>query len=173
MVEDIEDVADIVDGAVDEKEVQTLKDIKEHLQDEVLLRTHKAVDPIYVGHIESLNDGHCIVSYVTTEMMVADSERMVHSGFISMSAEYTALCAVNEPNGMMFHMDATYFAAARVGDEIMFEARVRHVEGRKREVDVVGKIDSIKIYACRATIVIPEYHPLKIKLHDVAGIKVH
>ena len=173
MVEELEDVENEEASQPSEidEEQKSIEALKASLEEEVLLRTHKQLDPIYVGHIESLSEGHCIVSFVTTEMMKADNEKMVHSGFLSMSAEYAALCAVNEPNVMMFHMDATYFACARVGDEVMFEARVRHVEGRKREIDVVGKIDSIKIYSCRATVVIPEYHPLKIQLHDVAGVK--
>lgn len=135
----------------------------------IRVKTHTKIDSNYVGHVEKLTYENSIVSLVTTAMMSADDQDLVHSGFIGSAAEYTALVVVNEPNGMVFSVNAQYYACARAGDEIKFTGKVRHSDNRKREVHVVGNINAIKIYDAKIVILIPEYHPLKIKLLDVAG----
>ena len=150
-------------------DAEILKQVEE--KEEMRLKTHEQIDKAYVGNIETLSRGHCRVSLVTTEWMTVDNEHMVHSGFINMSAEFTALAAINEPNGMLMHNDATYLSPIRMDEELVFEAIVRHTDGRKREVDVTGHFNDIKVYESRMTITITEYHPLKIKLGDVAGVK--
>ena len=137
--------------------------------DGIRIKTHTELDPAYVGHVEHITTEKCVISLVTASMMTADSEKLVHSGFIGSAGEYAALLVVNEPNGMVFSVIAQYFACARAGDEVKFTAIVRHSDNRKRDVEVVGHIGEIKIYEAKIVIVIPEYHPLKIKLLDVAG----
>ena len=139
------------------------------LDDDIRVKTHIELDASYVGHIENLTIDECVTSLKTTSEMVADSQKLIHSGFIGSAAEYAALVVVNEANGMVFSVNSQYYACARSGDEITFTAKVRHSENRKREVDVVAKIHAIKIYEAKIIIVIPEYHPLKIQLLDVAG----
>ena len=139
--------------------------------EELRLKTHEHIDRAYVGNIETLRHGHCRVSLVTTEWMTVDNEHMVMSGFINMAAEFSALAAINEPNAMMMHNDATYLSPVRMDEEIVFDAKVRHTDGRKREVDVIGHFKEIKVYESRMTITITEYHPLKIKLSDIAGVE--
>ncbi len=139
--------------------------------EELRLKTHEQIDKAYVGNIETLKRGHCRVSLVTTEWMTVDKEDMVHSGFINMSAEFAAIAAINEPNAMIMFNEASYLAPIRMDEEIVFDAKVRHTDGRKREVDVVGHFKDIKVYESRMTITITEYHPLKIKLNEVAGVK--
>ncbi len=143
----------------------------ELIEVDVRLKTCLDLDPLQVGHLEVLKDNRCKISLVTTKSMQADHEHMVHSGYIAAAAEYAALAAINEPNGMIFSVSSHYLACARVGDEITIDAHVRHIDTRKRDVDVVAKINSIKIYDARIVVVIPEYHPLKIRLMDVAGVK--
>jgi len=140
-------------------------------EDTIRVRSHTDLDPSYVGHVESLSTESCVVLMKTSKLMNADSQALVHSGFIGSAAEYTALVVVNDPNGMIFSVNSQYFACARVGDEVKFTAKVKHTDNRKREVDVIGKIDAIKIYEAKMIIVVPEYHPLKIQLLDVAGAK--
>ncbi|MDH5464410.1 MAG: hypothetical protein OEW60_02215 [Thiovulaceae bacterium] len=149
-------------------DAEILKEVE--AKEEMRLKTHELIDKAYVGNIETLSRGHCRVSLVTAEWMTVDSEHMVMSSFINMSAEFTALAAINEPNGMIMTVDAAYLAPIRMEEEIIFDATVRHTDGRKREVDVVGKFNDIKVYESRITITITEYHPLKIKLNDVAGV---
>lgn len=137
--------------------------------DGIRVKTHTDVDPSYVGHVEKLTEDTSVISLITTNIMSADSQGLVHSGFIGSAGEYAAQVVVNEPNGMVFSVNAQYYACARAGDEIKFTAKVRHSDNRKREVKVIGKISAIKVYDATIVIVIPEYHPLKIQLLDVAG----
>lgn len=163
-----------IETAIDEEiELQSEKPLsaKEFIDhdSDIRIRTSVELDPVYSGHIETLTEEECKTSLVTTKLMSADNQHMVHSGFISSAAEYAALVVVNEPNGMVYSMNGEHFACARVGDEVRFSAHVRHVDSRKREVEVKARIEAIKIYSAKITIVIPEYHPLKIHLLDVSG----
>lgn len=137
--------------------------------DEIRVRTTTELDTMYSGHIDSLTPETAVVSLITSKMMMADKEEMVHSGFIGSACEYAALLVVNEPNGMIYSVNSQYFSCVRVGEEVKITASVRHMDSRKREIDVVAKMDSIKVYEAKINIVIPEYHPLKIHLLDIAG----
>jgi acyl-CoA thioesterase len=161
-------------AAVVEEEVENPKDASDtyefvDLDDELRVRTHTELDPNQVGHVDHLNPDESRITLTTSRSMHADMENLVHSGYIGSSAEYAALIAVNEPNAMIYSVSSQYFACARVGDDVSYKATVKHSEGRKRDVTVVGKIESIKVYEAHIVVIIPEYHPLKIKLLDIAG----
>ena len=140
-----------------------------NLDDELRVRTHVELDPNLVGRVDHLNEDESHTTLNTTKAMHADEERLVHSGFIGSSAEYAALIAVNEPNAMIYSVSSQYFSCARVGEDVTFKATVQHTEGHKRNVTVIGSIESIKVYRANIIVIIPEYHPLKIKLLEIAG----
>ncbi len=52
----------------------------------------------------------------------------------------------------------------KFGDEVNFVARVRHKEGRKRNVYVEGHVLDIKVFQGEFKTVITERHVLKLKL---------
>lgn len=164
-----------MEAAIDEEiemksELFSAQDLVD-IDSDIRIRTSTELDPIYSGHIEVLTEDECQTSLITSKLMSADSQHMVHSGFISSAAEYAALVLINEPNGMVYGIQGEHFACARVGDEVRFTAQVRHIDSRKREVEVKARIEAIKIFSAKITIVIPEYHPLKIHLLEVAGAK--
>lgn len=156
----------------DEEAAPTPEELAQLLADEEeILRTHDEVDPLLVGIIDSLGNGQCKTIFKTNAHMIADKEKLIHNGFIGAAGEYAAIAAINDPMGIVYSQQATYYAPVRVGDEIQFQATARHMDGRKREVDVVGNVGDIKVYEARFTVLVHEYHPLKIKLMDVAGLK--
>lgn len=158
-------------AVIDEEESLTPEELAAILgEDEQVLLTHDELDSLFVGNIDTLGNGKCQTTLITNSNMIADSERLVHNGFIGSAGEYAAVAAVNEPLGVVYSQITTYFAPVRVGDEVKFTATARHLEGRKREVDVAAHIGDIKVYESRITILVHEYHPLKIKLMDVAGV---
>ena len=163
MVDDVEAAIDEEIAAAKSDDTYELIDL-----DEVKVKTHVDIDPHLVGHVDQLSEAEAITTLITSKTMNADGEHLVHAGFISSAGEYAALVAVNEINAMVYSVSSQHFACARVGDAVKFIAKVRHLEGRKRDVDVIGKIDSIKIFQSHIVIVIPEYHPLKIRLLDIA-----
>ncbi|GEM_PF-793599 len=135
---------------------------------EEILKSHTLLEENYVGTIEHLSAGLCQTSFMTRSFMQADNDKMVFSGFIAAAAEYAAMAAINEPNAMMLFSQSKHLSPVRVGDEIKFEAKVKHNEYRKRDIDVVGRISSIKVFMAHITVVITDYHPLKVNLADVA-----
>ena len=164
MVEDIEaEIDQEIATANSKDQAYDLIDL-----DDVKIKTHTEIDPHIVGHVDEITEEIVHTTLITSKMMHADGESLVHSGFIGSAGEYAALAVVNEVNGMVYSVNSQYFACARVGDSVKYKATVRHIEGRKRDVDVIGKIDAIKIYEAHIVVVIPEYHPLKIKLLDIA-----
>ena len=134
------------------------------------LQTHTRLDEGYVGSIEHLSSGHCVTSLMTHSFMQADNQKMVFSGFIAAAAEYAAIAAVNEPNVIMLACESNYLAPVRLGEELRFEARVKHNDMRKREINVIAFSNNVKVYIARISVVVTEYHPLKIRLQDVAKL---
>lgn len=132
------------------------------------LNTHVELDSLYVGVIEELSIGGAKTNFISSEFMKVDGQNMLFSGFVNAAAEYAAVCAVNDENTMVTKVKTIYFAPVRLGEEIHFEALVKHHESRKQDVTVIGYIEKIKVYKAVITVVITEYHPLQIKLMDVA-----
>jgi hypothetical protein len=58
-----------------------------------------------------------------------------------------------------------------VGDVVLFEAHAKFEDARKREVDVVGSINDIKVFEGTFTAVILPEHVLKLKLKRSKKVK--
>jgi len=129
-----------------------------------ILRTHELIQSRYSGDIEELKDGYAKVSLITNEDMNVDKYGLVHGGFIFCAADYAAMAAVNEPTVVLASSSSTFLSPVRVGDEVVFEAKVRHKDGRKREVNVVGHILEIKVYQAIFKTVVLDKHILKLDL---------
>ena len=129
-----------------------------------VLRTHELINSRYSGDLDEIKDGFARVSLITNEDMRVDSQGLVHGGFIFCAADHAAMAAVNDPNVVLASSSSTFLSPARVGDQIIFEAKVRHKDGRKREVIVVGHILDIKIYEGSFKAVVLEKHVLKLNL---------
>jgi acyl-CoA thioesterase len=132
----------------------------------VFLDTHDNIDNILCGDIVSLTEGKSQVVLTTSESMSADEKGMVHSGFIFSAADYAAMIAVNMRNVILIGSTTTFLAPIRVGDVVVFDAQVRHKDGRKRDVNVLGSVDGIKVFKGEFRTVIPDNHILNIELLD-------
>ena len=91
---------------------------------------------------------------------------MIHGGFIFSAADYAAMVAVNEKNVVLVGSECQFLSPVKFHDEVTFVARVRHKEGRKRNVHVVGNVLDIKVFEGEFKTVITERHVLKLKLLD-------
>jgi len=130
----------------------------------VVLRTHELINSRYSGDLDELKDGFAKVSLITNEDMRADTYGLVHGGFIFCAADFAAMAAVNDPNVVLASSASTFLSPVRVGDQVVFEAKVRHKDGRKREVIVIGSVLDIKVYEANFKTVILEKHVLKLDL---------
>jgi acyl-CoA thioesterase len=143
-------------------------EIHDYLEEEngVVLGTHQAINRDLCGEIEKMEVGRVEVRLLTTSEMVADDEGLIHGGFIFGAADYAAMAAVNEKNVVLVACDSQFLSPVKFGDEVVFRAKVRHKEGRKRNVHVTGHVLDIKVFDGEFKTVVTDKHVLKLKLLD-------
>ena len=98
--------------------------------------------------------------------MLADKHGLIHGGFIFSAADYAAMLAVNERNVVLVGSDCQFLSPVKFGDIVNFTAKVRHKEGRKRNVRVTGHVLDIKVFDGEFKTVVTERHVLKLKLME-------
>lgn len=133
-------------------------------KNEVLLTTHEKINRDLCGEIEKLEQGYVNLKLVTTHEMIADSMGLIHGGFIFSAADFAAMAAVNERNVVLVASDCQFLSPVKFGDIVNFTAKVRHKEGRKRNVHVTANVLDIKVFEGEFKTVVTERHVLKLKL---------
>ncbi|MDD2789085.1 MAG: hotdog domain-containing protein [Sulfurimonas sp.] len=134
--------------------------------DDVLLNTHNQINQALSGEIIKMEVGYVEVLLTTLPEMLADNVGLVHGGFIFSAADYAAMAAVNEPNVVLVASDCQFLSPVKIHDEVLFKAKVRHKEGRKRNVHVEGHVHDIKVFEGEFKTVITEKHILRLHLLD-------
>lgn len=141
---------------------------EEKEQDKVVfVSTHEKINHTLCGDIDIIEVGHVKVSLMTSEDMRADEVGLVHGGFIFSAADYAAMLAVNEKNVVLASSTTQFLSPVRVGDIVNFEAKVRHKEGRKRNVRVEGHAKGVKVFEGEFKTVVTDRHVLRLNLLDV------
>jgi len=135
-------------------------------EDEIFLKTHERVNHDLNGEITKLELGRVEVKLETIAEMVADEAGLIHGGFIFSAADYAAMVAVNERNVVLVASDCQFLSPVKYGDVVNFIAKVRHKEGRKRNVNVTAYVLDIKVFEGEFKTVVTERHVLKLKLLD-------
>lgn len=143
----------------DELEINEYKN-----KNEVLLTTHERINQDLCGEIEKLEQGYVNLKLVTTHEMIADSMGLIHGGFIFSAADFAAMAAVNERNVVLVASDCQFLSPVKFGDIVNFTAKVRHKEGKKRNVHVTANVLDIKVFEGEFKTVVTERHVLKLKL---------
>jgi len=132
--------------------------------DQIIISTHQMINHDLCGSIEKVSVGYVELKLVTIAEMVADDLGLIHGGFIFGAADYAAMVAVNEKNVVLVGCDSQFLSPVKFGDIVHFTAKVRHKEGRKRNVHVIGKIEDIKVFEAEFKTVVTERHVLKLNL---------
>ncbi|MCJ7765613.1 MAG: PaaI family thioesterase [Thiovulaceae bacterium] len=123
--------------------------------------THLKIENSLCGEVVKIEEGLAHVRLVTTQQMAADSEGLVHGGFIFGAADFAAMCAVNEPNVVVAGSECRFLAPSRVGDVIEFDARVVEREGAKALVEVSAACSGKTLFTARFKTVVTKEHVLK------------
>ncbi|AOO65472.1 PaaI family thioesterase [Sulfurospirillum halorespirans] len=131
------------------------------------LKTHLKIKSTLVGNLVAMAKNTSKVVLQTTHDMSVDEFGLIHSGFLFGSAEYAAVAAVNEPNVVVIGCRSKFFAPAKVGDLITFEAKGRFEDARKREIKVIGMINEIKVFEGLFQAVLLEKHILQTKIDEL------
>ncbi|CUU85719.1 thioesterase [Campylobacter hyointestinalis] len=116
----------------------------------------------FCGTIVDIKKNYAKTSIGLTPDMKYDSD-LANSGFLFIAADFAAQAAVNLPYLVTIGSKVSFFAPAKIGDMIEFEANAFFEESKKREVKVVGKIKDIKIFEGNFQIVVLEDHILKLQ----------
>ena len=148
---------DIKDDVLDE-------DYKNEEKEDITLQTHLKINQNLSGEITLIEKGYIELRLTTSSDMVADDLGLIHGGFIFSAADFAAMAAVNERNVVLVGCDCQFLSPVRFHDEVEFIARVRHQDGKKRDVHVTGHVLDIKVFEGEFKTVITERHVLKLKL---------
>ncbi|MFT7859374.1 MAG: PaaI family thioesterase [Sulfurimonas sp.] len=149
-------------------ELEEEMELEEYNDDgQAYIKTHERINQELSGEIVKLIDGYVELRLTTTIDMLADDVGLIHGGFIFSAADYAAMLAVNERNVVLVGSDCQFLSPVKLHDEVNVVARVRHKEGRKRNVHVTAKVLDVKVFEGEFKTVITEKHILKLKLlHD-------
>lgn len=135
-------------------------------KEEILVKTHERINLDLCGEVTLMERGYVETRLTTSADMVADDIGLVHGGFIFGAADYAAMLAVNERNVVLVASNTQFLSPVKFHDEVNFIAKVRHQEGRKRNVHVEGYVLDIKVFEGEFKTVITDRHVLKLKLLD-------
>ncbi|WP_457746180.1 PaaI family thioesterase [Sulfurimonas sp.] len=152
----------MVENEINEDELEIEGYAKE--DDQVFIKTHERINQDLCGEIVKMEQGYVELRLTTAPDMLADDIGLIHGGFIFSSADYAAMLAVNEHNVVLVASDCQFLSPVKLHDEVNFVARVRHKEGRKRNVHVEAFVLDIKVFEGEFKTVITERHVLKLKL---------
>ena len=146
----------------EQEEELELEDYRD--EDQVIVQTHERINQDLCGEIIKIEVGYVELRLTTTPEMVADEIGLIHGGFVFSAADYAAMLAVNERNVVLVASDCQFLSPVKFHDEVDFVARVRHKEGRKRNVHVEAFVLDIKVFEGEFKTVITDRHVLKLKL---------
>ncbi len=149
-----------------EEDILELHDYNEEDENKVILKTHEKINRDLNGEILKHESGYVETRLTTIADMLADDVGLIHGGFIFGAADYAAMVAVNEKNVVLVASDCQFLSPVKFHDEVNFVAKVRHKEGRKRNVHVEGHVLDIKVFEGEFKTVVTDRHVLKLQLLD-------
>jgi len=74
------------------------------------------------------------------------------------------MAAVNDPNVVLVNSNCKFLSPVKVGDKVLFKAKQLHQESRKREIEVEGYLNEVKVFDGKFMAVVLEKHILALKL---------
>ena len=125
------------------------------------LKTHLEIDMSLSGKVVALDSGYAKVVLHTTNAMIADRFGLVHGGFIFSAADFAAMSAVNDENVVLGSANVKFVAPVRVSQVVVLEAKVKEAKGKKRVVDVVGKVEDKEVFNGEFVCFVLDGHVLK------------
>ncbi|MFN3567400.1 MAG: PaaI family thioesterase [Caldimicrobium sp.] len=125
------------------------------------IKTHKAIAQDLCGTPLELKEGYALVKLITDQRMAADEKGLIHGGFIFGLADYAAMLAVNLETVVLAKAEVKFLKPVKLGDELLAEANIVEIEGKKRKVKVEVKRQDEVVFAGEFLCVVPEKHVLE------------
>ena len=153
-------------------EIEDELHIEEYIDENaVFIKTHEKINSDLCGEVVKLEKGYVEVKLTTTSEMIADDIGLIHGGFIFSAVDHAAMLAVNEKNVVLVGSDCQFLSPVKFHDEVNVVARLRHKEGRKRNIHVVAYVLDIKVFEGEFKTVVTDRHVLKLKLLEEEDAK--
>jgi len=124
------------------------------------LNTHLEIDTALCGKVTKLEENYAQVVLHTTQQMSADTKGLVHGGFIFGGADYSAMCAVNDPYVVLGASSCKFIAPIKVGSAVVFEASITRQKGKKKQVNVEAFIEKKLVFEGSFTTFVLDKHVL-------------
>ncbi len=110
------------------------------------LNTHLNINTSLCGKVIKLEENYAEVLLHTTQQMAADTQGLVHGGFIFGAADYAAMSAVNDPYVVLGASSSTFIAPVKAGDAVICKATVTTIKGKKAEVEVEAFVNDKLVF---------------------------
>ncbi len=120
--------------------------------------THLEIDQNLCGTAVECSSGFARVHLTLIPIMSADARGLVHGGFVFGMADFTAMCAVNDPNVVLGSAETKFLKPLHVGDSIEAMATVQSESGNKRIVSVEIVQGETKVFTGTFTCFVLEKH---------------
>lgn len=125
-----------------------------------MLKTHLMINHLLCGQVVSLGSGSAVIELKTSLEMIADEKKLIHGGFIFGAADYSAMCAVNHPNVVLGSSEVKFIAPVKLGDTVVFNAKIVESKGKKQIVNVSGTVSANIVFEGIFTCFVLEKHVL-------------
>jgi len=110
------------------------------------LNTHLKLNSELNGKVVELAEGYAKVEQVTSELMVADEQGLVHGGFTFCAADFAAMACVNDPYVVLAKGDTKFLAPIKLGQTVVYEAKMLESEGRKSTIEVIATVEGNAVF---------------------------
>ena len=123
-------------------------------------KTHQKINEKYSGTPLELKENYAKVKLTMTSEMILDDTRLIHGGFIFSLADYAAMLAINKPTVVLGGANCRFLVPIKEGDELVAEAMLANVDGKKLIVDVNIKRGAEVVFIGEFYCFAPEKHVL-------------
>ena len=122
--------------------------------------THLNINTSLCGKVIKLEENYAEVLLHTTQQMSADTQGLVHGGFVFGAADYAAMSAVNDPYVVLGSSSSKFVAPVKVGGVVLCKATVVSEKGKKRVVEVEAFVSQKLVYEGSFTTFVLDSHVL-------------
>ena len=127
------------------------------------IRTHKRVDPDFIGRLISQRDDYeAIVELEANSEMAVDGKGLIHGGFTFGLADYAAMLAVNHPHVVLAASETSFLSPVKIGDVMKARAEIVEQKGRRRSVRVDVHVENKKVLTGTMYCIILDDHVLEL-----------
>ena len=134
----------------------------------VAVEACSSINTTICGNIIEIGENRAVLQLKITPELIADSEGLAHGGFIYSAGAYVAQAAINKKNTSIIGSKTSFFAPAKVGDVLTYEANAKFDNSKKREVLVTAMIRDISVFEATYQVLVTEEHILKMQKSELA-----